>query len=177
MSKKLLVVVDYQKDFVSGALGFPGADELDKIICGKIERARQEGYDVAFTFDTHQENYLSTSEGKNLPVPHCIAGTEGHALFGQTAAALRPGDACYQKPVFGSAELFDALRSSDYQVVELCGLVSNICVLSNAVLAKTALPEAEIIVDPAATASHDPALHLAAIQVLGGIQVKTQGGL
>ncbi len=169
--KKLLVVVDYQKDFVSGSLGFKGAEVLDTAICQKIDTYRQEGSQVVFTFDTHTEGYMSTQEGQNLPVPHCIQGTPGWELYGQTAQRLQPQDKVFYKPVFGSAELFDYLRKGEYTQIELVGLVSNICVLSNAVLAKTALPEAKIIVDGACTASHDPALHAAAMQVLQGLQI------
>ena len=124
-----------------------------------------------FTFDTHTEAYMSTQEGQNLPVPHCIKGTPGWTLYGQTAQRLQPQDKVFYKPVFGSAELFDYLREGEYSQIELVGLVSNICVLSNAVLAKTALPETKIIVDSACTASHDPALHAAAMQVLQGLQI------
>ncbi len=170
--KELLIVVDYQKDFVSGSLGFAGAKDLDSAICRKIEEYRQKGAEVVFTFDTHTEDYLSTQEGQNLPVPHCIKGTPGWELYGATAQKQMPDDRVFYKPVFGSAELFDYLRKGEYTLVELVGLVSNICVLSNAVLAKTALPEAKIIVDSACTASHDPALHAAAMQVLQGLQIQ-----
>ena len=82
--KRALIVVDYQNDFVSGALGFDGAEKLDDVICRKIDDYKKDG-DIIFTFDTHTENYLDTTEGKNLPVPHCIDGSEGHKLFGKTA--------------------------------------------------------------------------------------------
>ena len=80
--KKALIVVDYQNDFVNGALGFEGAEKLDDIICEKIQQYRKEGGHIIFTFDTHEANYLNTMEGKNLPVEHCIKGTEGHKLYG-----------------------------------------------------------------------------------------------
>lgn len=169
--KKILVVVDYQQDFVSGSLGFNGAESLDPNICRKIDVYRQAGDQVVFTFDTHNEDYLSTQEGKYLPVPHCIKGSPGWALYGKTAQKRLPQDRVFYKPAFGSAELFDYLRGGQYTTVELVGLVSNICVLSNAVLAKTALPQAKIIVDSSCTASHDPALHAAAMQVLQGLQI------
>lgn len=170
--KKLLIVVDYQKDFVDGSLGFAGAQQLDARICEKIDQYRASGGEVVFTFDTHTPAYLSTQEGQNLPVEHCIQGTPGWGLYGATAQKLLPGDRQFYKPVFGSAELFDYLRQGDYDSIELVGLVSNICVLSNAVLAKTALPEARIAVDSRCTASHDPALHTAALQVLQGLQIR-----
>ena len=87
--KKLLLVIDYQKDFVDGALGFPGAETLDGPIAEKIAACRAAGEDVVFTFDTHCAHYLHTQEGRKLPIPHCIEDTEGWALYGQTGRARR----------------------------------------------------------------------------------------
>lgn len=170
--KKLLIVVDYQNDFVNGALGFEGADALAPLLSARIAAARESGEDVIFTFDTHGEDYLNTSEGKNLPVPHCIDGTEGHALFPAIAELVEEGDRVICKPSFGSAELFDLLRGSDYESVELCGLVTDICVVSNAILAKTALPEAEITVNAALVDSFDKSKHEAALSVMESVQIR-----
>ena len=167
--KKLLIVVDYQKDFVDGALGFPAAKEIEEALCEKISSYQAEGQDIICTLDTHGEDYLRTQEGKNLPIPHCIKGSEGHQLYGKAAELLR-GCPAFEKPVFGSAALFDWLRGREYAGIELCGVVSNICVLSNAVLARTALPEAEIVVDAACVASADPLLNREALDVLAGLQ-------
>ena len=101
--KRLLVVVDYQNDFVDGALGFPGAEKLEKPIADKIAAYREAGDEVAFTFDTHRRNYLDTQEGKNLPVAHCVEGTPGHDLYGQVADCLRDSDTVFCKPACGSA--------------------------------------------------------------------------
>lgn len=167
--KKLLIVVDYQKDFVDGALGFPGAEKLADGIQAKIESYRAAGDEVVFTFDTHSETYMETQEGKKLPVPHCIKGTEGWKLYGPLRVA--EGEKEFHKPTFGSADLFDYLRENAYESIELVGLVSNICVLSNAILAKTAQPETPVSVPAELTASHDPVLHEAALKVLAGVQV------
>ena len=169
--KKLLIVVDYQIDFVNGTLGFDGADALSPKLAARIAAAREDGEDVWFTFDTHEENYLETSEGRHLPVLHCIRGTAGHGLFPEIAALVRPSDRLICKPSFGSAELLDLLRASDYERVELCGLVTDICVVSNAILAKTALPEAEIVVDSALVDSFDKQKHAAALDVMRSVQV------
>ena len=169
--KKILVVVDYQVDFVNGALGFEGAQLLDEKICKRIEEYRAAGDEVVFTLDTHTEAYLNTQEGKNLPVVHCVKGTQGHALYGNTAKALKDGDKIFEKPVFGSWELAEYLRAGKYDEVELVGLVSNICVLSNTVLAKTALPEAKITVDAELTDSFDKKLNEETFDILRGIQV------
>ena len=172
--KKLLMVIDYQVDFVSGALGFPGAEKLDAGIAGLIDCRRAEGYDILFTLDTHGADYLNTAAGRGLPIPHCIEGTEGHALYGLTAKARRPEDTVLCKPTFGCARLLDLLRERPYDVIELCGLVSNICVLSNAVVAKTACPEAEITVFSDLTASSDPSLNEAALALLRGLLIQVK---
>lgn len=169
--KKLLVVVDYQIDFVTGALGFAGAEKLDAPIVKKIKAYRAEGCDIAFTFDTHTENYLATQEGRKLPVTHCIKGTEGWRLFGETAHQLEDDDAVFYKPAFGSMELAAFAQQNQYDCVELVGLVSNICVISNAALIKAALPEAEVIVDASCTSCFDPAANEKALDVMEGIQI------
>ncbi len=169
--KKLLIVVDYQRDFVDGSLGFPGAERYDSVISEKIAAYRRNGNSVVFTLDTHTEHYLTTQEGKNLPVAHCIRNEEGWKLFGKTGESARSDDLFFEKDTFGSASLFDWLRANPFDTIELCGLVSNICVLSNAVIAKTAQPEALIIVDAAATGSFDPSLSEKTLDILEGLQV------
>lgn len=170
--KKLLIVVDYQNDFVDGALGFAGAERLDTPIADKIRQYRAEGNDVLFTLDTHGENYPNTQEGRKLPVPHCLKGSEGHALYGKTAEAKADGDIVLEKPSFPSLELGNYLRGKDYEQIELVGLVSYICVISNAVIAKAALPEVELIIDARCTAGPDPALHAACLDVAErGLQI------
>lgn len=168
--KKLLVVVDFQNDFVDGALGFAGAEKLDAVIADKVRAYQAAGDVVVATYDTHDADYADTQEGRKLPVPHCIKGEPGWQLYGEVGGLLA-GTPAFEKPTFGSAALFDYLRENQFDVIELCGLVSNICVISNAVLAKAACPEAEIVVDAAATASFDPALHEAALAVMAGLQI------
>jgi len=169
-----LFVIDYQKDFVDGALGFPGAEKLDAPIAAKV---RAYGKDrVLFTRDTHFENYLQTREGKNLPVPHCIKGSEGWQVYGETARALEEVEAAaIDKLVFGM-DVTDpataAVLPADADAIELVGLVSNICVVSNAVVLQSRYPEAVITVDAACTDSFDKALHAKVLDVLEGFQVK-----
>ena len=180
--KRLLVVVDFQNDFVDGALGFSGAERLEGSIAEKI-RAYYDAYDeVVFTFDTHRRDYLNTQEGRNLPVEHCIDGTPGHDLHGSVAGLLDRATAVFDKPTFGSEGLFDWLRTAQkaaeelgrapFESIELVGLVSNICVIANAVLAKTACPEVPVIVDAACTASFDPSLNEKALDVMEGLQIQ-----
>lgn len=168
--KKLLIVVDYQVDFVDGALGFPGAEKLEPIIYEKIKTYKANGDDVIFTFDTHDENYLSTVEGKKLPVVHCIKGSIGHRLYGRLNEFLNDSMS-FEKVTFGSLELGFYLKDKEYSEIEVCGLVSNICVISNAIIAKSALPNAIIKVDAKATASFNADLHNKVLDVLDGLHI------
>lgn len=144
--KKLLIVVDYQIDFVSGALGFENADKLEEGIVARIKIAQSSGEDIVFTRDVHEENYMETEEGKNLPVLHCIRGSEGTKFFGRVEE-LSKGYKVFEKATFGSIELAKYLDGKHYDEITLIGLVSYICVLSNAVIAKAAIPNAHIVVE------------------------------
>ena len=168
-----LFVIDYQKDFVDGALGFPGAEKLDEKIAQKV-RAYGKGR-VFFTRDTHFENYLDTREGRNLPVIHCVRGTPGWECYGETAKALAEVEAPgIDKLVFGM-DVTDpataAVLPEAAEQIELVGLVSNICVVSNAAVLQSKYPEATILVDAACTDSFDKDLHNKALDVLAGFQV------
>ena len=167
---RLLIVVDMQKDFIDGTLGFEGADRIIPGIAEKISEYEMSGDEIVYTLDTHHEDYMETQEGKNLPVPHCIEGTDGYLV----CDGLRPlleGKKVFKKPTFGSLELGNYINGRDYTEIEVCGLVSNICVVSNAVIAKAAATEAEIIVDRKLTASFDPKLGEEVFDILSGIQV------
>ena len=170
--RKVLIVVDMQKDFIDGALGFEGADKIIPGIIAKIKEFEDNGDEILYTLDTHFDNYMETQEGKNLPVPHCIKGSDGHGLCDELKPLLA-GKKGFEKLTFGSIELAEYLKenAADISTIEVCGLVSNICVLSNAVIAKAAAPEAEVIVDSNLTASFAPDLHQATLDVLKGIQV------
>ena len=179
--KRLLIVVDYQNDFVDGALGFDGAELLDERIARKMDEYREAADTVCFTFDTHHRDYLETQEGRKLPVPHCIEGSEGHELYGQVAERLQESDDVFLKPTFGSTALFERLMSRQavatelgtlpFESIELVGLVSNMCVLSNAVIARSACPDVPIIVDASCTAAPDLAMNEKALDVLEGLQI------
>ena len=172
--ERYLFVIDYQKDFVDGALGFPGAEKLDAAIAAKV-RAYGKGR-VYFTRDTHFENYLQTREGRNLPVTHCIKGTDGWQVYGDTANALAEVEApAIDKLVFGmdiSDPAIAAVLPEQADEIELVGLVSNICVVSNAVVLQSKYPEATITVDASCTDSFDKTLHEKVLDVLAGFQVR-----
>ena len=187
MKYKMLVVVDYQKDFVDGALGFEGAEKLDAAIAQKIRKYEAEDGIIVRTMDTHFKNYLETREGKNLPIVHCIFRTEGWEMYGETRKAWadvseRMATHSLDKKSFGVGpslmiELMGYLRMSgievsDVESIEFVGLVSNICVISNVVVFQSAFPNATMMVNPALTDSFDKEKHEATMQVLAGLQVK-----
>lgn len=170
--KKCLIVVDYQNDFVFGSLGFERAVELDEKIAEKIKNYHKNGDDVIFTFDTHDADYMNSREGKYLPIKHCIQGTLGHALYGKTSESRMTEDRYFEKNTFGSDGLYEYLKKTMYQRIELVGVVTNICVISNAVLAKTAQPETDIVVDVSCVASNDESLNEAALKVMESLQIE-----
>lgn len=168
----LLIVVDYQNDFVNGTLGFPEAEALEGPICEKIASYRQAGGDIAYTLDTHgtAEEYLASAEGRKLPVPHCERESHGWMPYGRVAEALE-GARCFEKNTFGCLDLVPFLQEKAYEQVELCGLVCGICVAANAVIAKAALPEAHVMVDASCTAGADAANTEETLRVLEGMQI------
>lgn len=171
--ERYLFVIDYQNDFVDGALGFPGAEALDGPIAEKI-LSYGPGR-VLYTRDTHGEDYLSTREGRKLPVIHCVSGSDGWQVYGRTAEALaKVGAVAINKRVFGM-DVTDpataAVLPEKADEIELVGLVSNICVISNAVVLQSRYPEATIVVDAACTASMDKAMNEKVLDVLEGLQV------
>ena len=170
--KKLLVVVDYQNDFVTGSLGSEQALAVCSAICSRIAAARQEGTDVCFTLDTHGPDYMQTTEGKYLPVPHCLKNSEGWQLYPAVAALVQDGDTFVEKETFGSEKLYELIKEAGYTHVELCGVVTDICVISNAVVVRTANPMAEITVYKDAVATTDEAKQQAALEVMASLQIQ-----
>lgn len=169
--KRLLIVVDFQNDFVSGSLGFDEAKELTPIIKNKIEEYLKNNDDIIFTLDTHKEDYMETFEGSKLPIKHCLKNTKGWEVVDEVNY-LERAIKVFEKPTFPSLELANYLKDKDYQEIELCGLVSNICVLSNAVMVKASLPNAKIIIDSKATSSFDKNLQEKCFDVLEGIHIE-----
>ena len=169
---RLLVVVDYQNDFVDGALGFQGAEKISPVIAKLIKEFRENNDDVVFTYDTHDADYLNTTEGQYLPVPHCLKGSDGWALYPEINALL--GDSLvFEKPGFGSKELGHYIEKHQYDEIYLCGLVSDICVFSNAIIAKaSASPYAKIKVVRDATSSFDLAMQEKAFDVLKHLHIE-----
>ena len=172
---KLLIVVDYQNDFVAGALGFEAARALEDPIADMVKQVLAEGGRVLFTRDTHQPDYLNTREGKFLPVPHCIKGTDGWHLYGRLAAyesITLPGITILDKPTFGSAQIAPASRTlcgGDPEEILICGVVTNICVVSNAIVLHTNFLNSRITVLQDLCAAPGPADHQSALRLLAGM--------
>lgn len=176
---RLLIVVDMQKDFVDAALGTSEAQAIVPAVCEKIQK-----FDGAIivTQDTHQANYLDTQEGRILPVPHCIQNTPGWELDNRVYAAVKSrGDAAIRsvmKPTFGSVELgeylVDKSREEGIEEIVLVGLCTDICVISNALLAKAFLPEVKVTVDAACCAGVTPQSHENALRVMQMCQVNIE---
>ena len=169
--RKILVVVDMQKDFIDGSLGTKEAVGIVPAVLGKIKSYDKS--DIFATRDTHQKDYLDTREGKNLPVEHCIEGTEGWEINPEIAGNILT-DHIYNKPTFGSVTLAKAISeiaAKEEIEIELIGLCTDICVISNALLLKAYMPEVKISVDPACCAGVTPQKHAAALETMASCQI------
>ena len=167
---KVLVVVDMQNDFIDGSLGTKEAQVIVPNVAQKIKEERKNGTIVIFTRDTHQENYLQTQEGKNLPVVHCIKESDGW----QISSKLDVADSkIFDKSSFGSLSLADYIATiENLEEIELVGLCTDICVISNALILKNYFPDIKIIVDADCCAGTTPEKHKAALEVMKSCQVE-----
>lgn len=166
--KKTLIVVDMQKDFIDGALGTKEAVAIVENVKKKIAQYQQNGDEIIFTRDTHQSDYLNTNEGKNLPVEHCIEGTEGWKI--QEGLEV-PGAIYIDKPTFGYLNW----KEYNLEEVEMVGLCTDICVVSNALIIKATYPEIQVSVDASCCAGVTPESHMAALTTMKMCQVKVTG--
>ena len=169
---KAIVVVDMQNDFIDGTLGTREAQEMLPRMVAKLTAARAEGVALIFTMDTHGTDYLATQEGKRLPVEHCIRGTAGWEIASALQPFVRAAAAVIEKPAFGAPDLPAAL--ADYDEIELVGLCTDICVISNALLAKAFYPEKRICVDAACCAGVTPESHANALSAMRMCQVEVR---
>ena len=174
--KEALVVIDFQNDFIDGTLGFPGAESITSGIKALIKAKRADGADILFTQDTHTEHYMDTREGRHLPVVHCLKGSDGWLIRDEIRQTLSKDDPVFRKPTFGSVELMTYVTDKGYDKVTFVGLVTNICVITNAILVKTALPEADIVIRKDLVLSFDPDLHQKALDVMEGLQMEITDG-
>lgn len=173
--RKILIVVDMQKDFIDGSLGTKEAQKILPAVKEKIKMYSLEN--IYVTKDTHEENYLETSEGKHLPVAHCVKGTKGWELNAEISA-LTQGACIIEKPTFGSVAMMEMLKAENEKEmleIELIGLCTDICVVSNALLLKAAMPENRIRVDASCCAGVTPESHEAALTTMKMCQIEVEG--
>jgi nicotinamidase-related amidase len=165
---KYLIVVDMQVDFISGALGSRDAEAIVPRVLDKVK-----GFDgkVIFTRDTHLDDYLTTQEGKKLPVSHCIKGSEGWQICTELSPYAKD---IIDKPTFGSMFLPEFIKSlgEPIEKIELCGLCTDICVISNAMVLKAAFPEVSISVDASCSAGVTPESHSTALAAMKAVQIE-----
>lgn len=167
--KKTLIVVDMQNDFIDGSLGTKEAQNIVEKVKNKIKQYHDAKEQIIFTRDTHDENYLNTPEGKKLPVKHCIIGTKGWEI----AEGLEVEGAAYiDKPTFGWTHWNDI---KDFEAIELVGLCTDICVVSNALILKAMFPDVEITVDASCCAGVTPQTHKAALETMKMCQIQVVG--
>ncbi|MCI8474402.1 MAG: cysteine hydrolase [Oscillospiraceae bacterium] len=169
---RVLIVVDYQRDFVDGIIGSEAARAIEPRICQKIESYRRSGDDVIFTMDTHTPQDMDCREFSGSRRLHCEDGTEGWQIYGKVAQYLPSAKRLIRKNSYGSIELADVLRQEDYDVVELVGVTTHACVLSNAIIAAAAKPYARILVDPACTASSNQLQKQTALRILESLHIE-----
>lgn len=181
--KKVLVVVDMQKDFIDGALGTQEAVAIVPHVVEKIEEAKKNHIDIYVTLDTHTEDYLNTQEGANLPVPHCIKHTKGWALDSNIQAVMDSSMyTAIEKGAFGSPDLAQQVKAlyeahhEEGVEVELVGVCTDICVITNALLIKAAAPEVKISVDASCCAGVTPASHQTALEAMKMCQIAVVNG-
>lgn len=188
---KVLIVVDMQKDFVDGSLGTPEAQAIVPLVAETIKQMADKDTVCIFTKDTHEENYMNTQEGKNLPIPHCQLGTAGHSIVNEVFEAYLNSKFKYmgpfkfpmtetnpivvEKPTFGSIELqnmlYDMNDNEPIEEITLMGLCTGICVLSNAILCKATLPEVPVNVVEDCCACVTPESHKTAIEAMKLCQI------
>lgn len=166
--KKTLIVIDMQNDFIDGALGTKEAQAIISNVNKKIEEYKSRGDEIIFTRDTHPVTYLDTNEGKHLPVPHCILGTNGWHIADEIEV---PTANIIDKPTFG----YMGWGEYWFEEIEIIGLCTDICVVSNALILKATFPESDITVDASCCAGVTPEKHAAALEVMKSCQINVIG--
>lgn len=165
---KILVVVDMQVDFITGSLGSEAAKAIVPNVVNKVKNFDGK---VIFTRDTHGENYMNTQEGRKLPVAHCIKNTEGWQICDELKPYVTE---VIDKKTFGSVDLPQYIKSLENSVdeIEICGLCTDICVISNAMILKAAFPEVNIIVDSSCCAGVTSESHNTALEAMKAVQIE-----
>lgn len=169
--KKILIVVDYQTEFVTGKFGFLQAENIESNIAEKIKSYRKDNAVVAFTLDTHKDKVLYQFSGKLYSAKKCVGKHHEWRLFGEINELCSENDPCFIKSSFASMELFEYLKKKNFKKVELAGVSADICVLANAVIAKTACPYSEIIIDKNCIASANNMNFQSAINIMESMKI------
>ena len=173
--KKAIVVIDMQNDFVTGALRNEDAIKMIPRAVAKLKAAKKEGLPIIFTRDTHsKEGYMSSEEGKNLPLPHCLEGEEGWEIIPELKPFTKDA-VVIDKPGFGSTELGEYLRQQDYEEIEMFGLCTDICVIANAMTVKAFLPNAHVAVDANCCEGITPESHKTALEAMKMCHIEILG--
>ena len=175
---KLLIVIDMQNDFITGSLGTKEAEAIVPNVINKIKEYQEHGYKILFTKDTHYNNYLDTLEGKNLPIKHCIINTHGWEYIDSIVNTVGVLDTIY-KSSFGYDEweslLESIIQDVDFTEIELVGVCTDICVISNALIIKSVLPNTKITVDASCCAGTTLEKHRMALEIMKGCQINITG--
>ena len=166
--KKVLIVVDMQKDFIDGALGSPAAQKIVSAVKDRIAEYIVNGDTIIYTKDTHDDNYMNTNEGKHLPFPHCIGGTEGWEI---PSDIYVEGCKVILKPAFGFINWTSVSELADADEIELVGLCTDICVMSNAIILKALYPETKVAVKKNCTAATSDTAYNASMTIFNSCQV------
>jgi nicotinamidase-related amidase len=183
---KALVIIDMQNDFIDGSLGSPEAQAIVPNVVAKLQAHKNTDTVVLFTKDTHKEDYLETTEGKNLPVEHCIIDTPGWSIVKPIHDEFKNEGYKYVsaenivkgrilKSTFGSYDLLAVLNQLELDEIELCGVCTDICVISNALMIRNFFPDTPITVDASCCAGVTPEKHAAALEVMKSCQINVIG--
>lgn len=167
--KNVLIVIDMQNDFIDGAIGSCEAQAIVDNVAKKINEYKVRGDEIIFTKDTHFEDYLSTNEGKNLPIEHCIKGTKGWEISNKLDTA---NCKIIEKPTFGYTEWQKHLSKEDDLAIEFVGLCTDVCVVSNAIIIKAQFPNAHLKVDASCCAGITPQTHASALATMQSCQIE-----
>lgn len=171
---KILIVVDYQTEFVTGKFGFLQAQKIEKNIAEKISEYRNDNSVVAFTLDTHKDKHLFQFSDETYSAKQCVGKHHQWQLFGLVDGLCREGDICFIKSTFASRELFEYLYNEHFEIIELAGVSADVCVLANAVIAKTVCPNSRIIIDKNCVASINEKKFKSAIQIMESMKFDVQ---
>ncbi len=163
--KKLLIIVDYQNDFVNGVLGSKQAMKIKTPIYKEIQKYVKNKDQVIFLQDTHDKKYLQSIEGKNLPIEHTIKGSKGWQIC-EPLNEYATKSNCFSKPTFGSLKLVNYLTKHKFESIQVCGLLTNMCVMVNTIIAQTCQPNTKIFINKKLVASNDKSLEEATFKIL-----------